>query len=67
MKPKNIAGSVGKITGKTLRVLKDTPSKTGNKLTTAKSEFISGFRNEIPTKEIKKIGEVETLTPEVIN
>lgn len=66
MKPKNLAGSVGKFTGKTLKVLKETPSKTGNKLSTAKEEFVNGFRNEIPNKETQKIGGVEALTPEVI-
>jgi hypothetical protein len=56
---KNFATSVGKITGKTIKTLKEAPSKTNNKLSTAKEQFVSGFRSEIPTTEIQKIGDVE--------
>ena len=72
-----VSKSVGKLTGKTLsglkkatektiQVTKEAPAKTSSKLTNAKTNFVEGFRSEVPAKETQKIGDVETLTPDNI-
>jgi hypothetical protein len=66
----DLAGSLGKLTGKTLsgfksvgrktvEVAKTAPKKTTTTLSDKKDEFIAGFRSEVPASANPKIGEVE--------
>lgn len=68
---KDLASSLGKLTGKTLsgikvaskktvEVAKTTPKKTTTTLSSKKEEFIAGFRSEVPASANPKIGEVES-------
>lgn len=77
----DLAGSLGKLTGKTLsgfksvsrktvEVAKTAPKKTTTTLSNKKDEFIAGFRSEIPASANPKIGEVEnkiSSEPSIIN
>lgn len=67
----DLAGSLGKLTGKTLtgiksaskktvEVAKTTPKKTVTTLSSKKEEFVAGFRSEVPASANPKIGEVES-------
>jgi hypothetical protein len=71
---KDIAGSVGKVTGKTVlsvkklskktvEVTKEAPRKTTSKVTEAKEQFLAGFRSEIPYEQNTKIGDVDNAIP----
>lgn len=77
----DLAGSLGKLTGKTLsgfksvsrktvEVAKTAPKKTTTTLSNKKDEFIAGFRSEVPASANPKIGEVEnkiSSEPSIIN
>jgi hypothetical protein len=77
----DLAGSLGKLTGKTLsgfksvsrktvEVAKTAPKKTTTTLSDKKDEFIAGFRSEVPASANPKIGEVESeisSEPSIIN
>ena len=67
----DLAGSLGKLTGKTLsgfksvgrktvEIAKTAPKKTTTTLSDKKDEFIAGFRSEVPASANPKIGEVES-------
>ena len=71
---KDFAGSIGKVTGKTVTslkkvskktvaVTKEAPRKTSNKISEAKEQFVSGFRSEVPIEPIPKIGDIDNAIP----
>lgn len=71
---KDFAGSVGKITGKTItsvkkvskktvEVTKEAPKKTSSRMGEAKEQFLAGFRSELPYKQNPKIGDVDDAIP----
>jgi len=47
-----ISKRTGIITGKTVKVIKNTPSSTKNRLTASTGAFKDGFRQEVPAKEL---------------